>query len=1213
MNIFIFLLKNNIYKGGLYYNIMRFINKYNNDNFNKKLASLINFDNNLDNNPSLNNNFNNSNNSNFNHIAASNSRLKQMMRQKKNQEETQVSKNPFDIDIDNGNDNDNDNANNDEINKEIPSVPEQSSTNETSTTNNFEQQDKSIKEHSNTGNTFNIDKTNNNDEMPTFPNDIKTPMFQNDHSQNNLPKNDLPENNSLQSNPPQNDSSQNDSSQNDHPKVNPLKKRLPLHRNLPQNNSSENNSKSLTKENPFSINSTDDNDEIPTFPNNTKAPISKNDPSKNSPKSTIKKNPINIDLADDDEEIPTFPDGNDKDKPDEKEETPTDNNTSLIEQLVNNKQESEQVDEKNLALINEFNNLNEQATEENPEESSEENLDVTKENLYSIAKALQEINQEPDKYIIPLDILNNLIAEEEKSGDTLAESNIEMDKLQNEKITDEEKMQEEQAARQSTILLENGVGAVITDKDKQALQALEGKIEIDDTKDNATGAVTSTDLTKVMTDTIDIIQHTNLISESPDVSAEDLAKERKDLSTKTIQKLNTSTESELQVANTKITTNPIKDIINEFTNPEELKQYILQQCTDEHKRILTNDSITNLNALQQAVSAIYNIAFNNTNLGVIENTFIMNIRDIINKFITNLYINMFNDPEIKGNRAGDSIGTVTNNNVHTFITDRFDRNVERPNGINKDKMYPFYTPLNSNNADPSKRVTLYRLVNACALKFCIEKQNKELFYDSTKTLEDLSTDRLFILKTARNKNQNLSNLTSTFANVMTFSKADKILKEIKKNLHALKTYTNNYSTQLRKLVIEKKNIDKESTMMHHQFERMSWKGFDKPLKWYDTAYDILEKAGKNPTHRIPAGQRLIIKQLSTDINAGISGAKITKDSIQYFTGRDRNNVNGSIRSWIVILYKNYIIPCLLEDINRLARAQNLLDKYQFTDAVYDQIYKDCVQYGTLNFFRVSPFFDYTEDTIPIDWFDKYSVKNQSILKRRNELTAKRIKNRILIRLAMNYNNNITDNELLAQFFQQPYAKYMIGLLCGTNCLTKSNARTFEDGSKKFNTYFLDAPKMQEYITKYLSTNKSQLENLQADIINITKTLLQNNDKLINILPKINLLEAINNIDGISRLLKGTTFSKDINDQTIKNSDKDIFTTSAINNSQDFIGYLIWRFFKGGCKGNSEYKRNLRRYILQPKVINELKDYILTAIKDYQEQLAPKNEITDEWN
>lgn len=1151
---------------------MKFINRYNNDNFNKKLASLINFNNN-DSNSSNNNDINNY----LTHTAAGPlsllqrqklKQLKQQEEERKKQEEEQEKANA------NTNTNPETNRNKEEL-PSIPSiVPEESDDKLPMAPPTVPKQ---VPEQL-------------NDELPTVPPVI--PEQSNDELPMAPPT--APKQVPKKTNPIKNESF---NKMNDElPTAPPIipgqipKKTNPSNpsqskKNIPDIKQIPNIQNDLSKNDPFKIDP------------------SKTDPSKND---SSKSNSLNITKLND--ELPTFPlDKNDSSNPsnennssdlsdkENSSDEKKDNTTALLEEFGLDNKELAEANEQTQALLKEFNTqtqgeeskeLPNKESNEITEEEPKESLQTTQENVYNIDQALAEMTQNPEKYLMPFDEVQKLIEEENNNPDKddLAKSNEKMNDLQNEKISEGE---EEKKATDT--LIENGVSAVITYKDQKLLDSLNGKVKLDDTKNDATGTTESTDATEVMKNVVDIMQNSNLISESPDVSAESIAKQKKDFTTKDIQKLNTSAESRLQVANNKITTNPLNDIINEFTNPEELKQYILQQCDDKNRQILTGNSITNLNTLKQAVSAIYRIAFNNKNFGVIESTFTMNIKDIVNKFITNLYVNMFNDPEIKGNNSGHSIGTVTNTNVHTFISERFDRTVARPNGIDGGKMYPFYTPLNGNNTDPSRRITLYRLVNACALKFCLEKQNKELHYDSTKTLDDLSTDQLFILKTAKNKNKNLSTLTSTFANAVTFSKADTILKKTNEYEKWLRTYINNYTTQLKKLVSLKQNI-KAGTLKHHQFERMSWKGFDEPLNWYDAVYNVLDKSGQNPTYRIPEGQRLIIRQFGKD-------SKITKENAQYFGGIDANHATSVIRSFLVTLYKTYIVPRLLEDINRLIRGRKLLERYQFVDAVYNQLYTDLKQY-TNRFFYISPFFNYTEETMPIEWFDQFAIKNQQILEKRKSLTAKRLNNRILIRLATNYNNDITDNDLLAQFFQQPYAKYMIGLLCGTHCLTKSNARTFEDSGKKNNIYLLDAPKMQTYITKYLNNNKSQLETLQSNIINITKTLLQNKENLINILPEINLLEQINNIDGIDRGIKGDTFT----------NDKDIFETSAVKNSSDFIGYFIWRFSKGGCKNNLEYKRNLRRYILQPRVIDELKSYVLEAIRNYQTQLEINKDI-----
>ena len=846
----------------------------------------------------------------------------------------------------------------------------------------------------------------------------------------------------------------------------------------------------------------------------------------------------------------------------------------LFEESRKSDKQTDQIIQSFDTILNNSDNNNANNNADNNTNNIQQQIADTQKNLYSITDALQKITQKPEEYIIPInDILNNIISEEESSNDVLIKANEEIDKIDNEKLD----MQDEQSP--ASVLLDKGIGAITTDKDQQILTDLQGEIQIPDTRDEINNTIKHTDITQVVETTINNIQDINLVPETID-EAEQNESGQKGSQRQKIKsiKLDTSFESILQKYNNNINANLLKDKINEFTDPEQLKQYILQECDDTNRTILNSDAITNINQLKQAISAIYKIAFDNKSMVQINSAFEYNITNLVNKFLATLYIDMFKQESLIGNRNGMSIGNITAQNVETFISSRLNPNWFYKGEEDK-RIYPYFTPLNKKTGN-----TLYQLINACALKFCIEKFNNEIQYDSTKSLDDLSTEQLFVLKKMPRKRnvKELQGLSSDFTNAAAFNKSNIILEKIDKARTTLGTYINNYSTQLRKLVTYRKNISPDMAE-HHRFERMSFRGFSKPLDWYAIERNAMaNKPNASAIYHIPQEIEITIQ----DIQATVTNPKpeIKKSNIKFYT-------DIYLRYKLTLLYKKYIIPYLLENLNKLNNAYNLLNNYQFTSNIYDQLYKD-IQQHPLHFFRISNFFTFTKETIPIEYLDPYTPKNQKLLQSRRATMANRINNRILIRLAMNFNGSLADNDILIQFYQQPYAKYLISLLCGTTCLTGNNRRNFEQEKKsgKDNQYFLNMPKMQKYIKEYLIHHKNQLETLHINIINTAKSLLQNNDKLINILPKINLLQALDQINIIN--ISETTF-KDAHN---------IFNTSAINNSYDFIGYIMWRFSRNGCNRNSEYKYNLRRYILQPLTMEQLNAHILEYIKKYTEKV-----------
>ena len=664
----------------------------------------------------------------------------------------------------------------------------------------------------------------------------------------------------------------------------------------------------------------------------------------------------------------------------------------------------------------------------------------------------------------------------------------------------------------------------ITSKDIKILNSLTEKDKINTTViiNNETGNTATTTVDTIVKDLASIeIGHENAALN------EVIDQDSKTKKTKILRR-STSFESELEQYNDKIKNNEIKSDINQFTNLNDLKDYILQQGQQKNLPIeILNTPINNIYTLSTAVSMLYDIAFDNQNKVISKNAVNYNIKNIINNFIRKLYIDMFqpNNFYNKNNfnmpnsfhellRKGEDPLTHT---IKGFIEKR----------LNNPNADDFKLSITGKNNTP---ITLNQLMHTCSMLYTIHKQNNELLYNTNKSFNELLTEPLFELK-KRNPALKSINITSESSDINILIYANKIIESLNKALTKLVIYTNNYCQNLKKLVTYKTDLDeiKDTTTRHHYFQRMSWKGFDIPLSWYATQ---------------------IKNQYSYEAIAAIEKVrnvqKVNTDTINLYNDR-------GARLACVYVYQKFIVPYLLKDIQTLKRALNWLNRYQFTNQIYNQLYTDYKEKDTVNFFRTSRIFNTIfnpdNETVKIEWLDPKAQKNQQFIKANSKITAKYLNNRILLRIAANLAND--DELILSQFYQQSYAKYLISLLCNTTNLgrPKQWSWQYERGDITGKTYTLTTPKLSQYIKKYLSENTNQLTDLQTEIINTIKAILHNNNNLFNILPDINLLTSINLISTVNI----TQDSYDSIESLYAPQDKNF------NSAPDLIKYIMWYF------------------------------------------------------
>ena len=201
------------------------------------------------------------------------------------------------------------------------------------------------------------------------------------------------------------------------------------------------------------------------------------------------------------------------------------------------------------------------------------------------------------------------------------------------------------------------------------------------------------------------------------------------------------------------------------------------------------------------------------------------------------------------------------------------------------------------------------------------------------------------------------------------------------------------------------------------------------------------------------------------------------------------------------------------------------------------------------------------------------------------------KNRILLRLAANYQPYGFDRSrkaTLTKFLQQPYGKRLLSLLCSTQALGAEGRMSWIDERRsKINNKVL-----REFVAKYFHEHKQELEQIQTTLINfINQQLFKNNDKLINVLPKINLLNSFNLIDSTFKTkAPSASFKKDANDLGLSSGA-----------DYDLVRYIFYTASEGGYT-NSAMRNYWRRYVMQPNAVNVLQFYIPELIEQIGRQI-----------
>ena len=239
-----------------------------------------------------------------------------------------------------------------------------------------------------------------------------------------------------------------------------------------------------------------------------------------------------------------------------------------------------------------------------------------------------------------------------------------------------------------------------------------------------------------------------------------------------------------------------------------------------------------------------------------------------------------------------------------------------------------------------------------------------------------------------------------------------------------------------------------------------------------------------------------------------------------------------------------------------------------------------------------------------------SEENFEVIRRKNRSLQQQEKNnkpiksaflhRLLTKTSINYNrilkriafvpflNDSEDEEaILKQFYQSPYGKLLLSILCSTDALGANKRFVFQDPDPKKKTE-LKAPQLRKYIIKYFKEHFNKLEELQNNIINEVKNILHNDERLFNVLPKIDLLYNFNSIQNLP-----------ITNANFQNNDS-IFNIDLSQGS--FLAYLVWRLANRG-HSNLNLKHYFRQYVLQPRLIQALNDSILPLIKKNDKELA----------
>ena len=750
--------------------------------------------------------------------------------------------------------------------------------------------------------------------------------------------------------------------------------------------------------------------------------------------------------------------------------------------------------------------------------SSTEDKKIVQE-VSKISSTITDILRNPDKYksiidIKPDDLTSEDIKEDEdKNVDTLNSDDIE------DLFNTEIKIEPPQKPAEET----PQVGIVNSETDLQIIN--------DYFKDET---INGENIEQLFTETSDNIQGKEMISEQVIVDQERtnfFAGEKASLK----KKKEIGFESKLDTLTSKLN-NPQNDIINTFTTDEELKTYITEQMKKNNiSADILNNPITYIHDLKQIISTVYNSAFKNNSLVDINMAFEAHIKDVIDKYIMTLRKNMFDlntlrntlnaFPKPRGGRTADDDPILQH--IETFIRNRMLR------VINGKKNNTFDNVLNAYATD-TKQIRLFPLLNTCAMKYCLDKQNNTLRYDDSKNLDSISTEMLFQLRKRSNTTSiSSTNIDSDNAQIHILNQR---LSELYRSNHKKYTsYINNYQTQLRRLITP--NLDKK-----FGFERMSWKGFNYPLQFY--------------RNLLPPQQVQLLEYYGER-----EYTYITKKNLELYT-------NLNLRISLATVYKN-LLKYMIEDLHKLKNMEEILKSFQLTLDTYQQM-------ASAHDFRESPIFGFTSKNIPIKFLDPYANINLKYIKEHRTQQASN-KNRILVRIAIAV-NMLWESDI-TKFYQQPYAKYLISLLCGTSCLASSNRMTWQMASRPAN--HLDSKKLKIYIKNYLATHKDMLNELQNQIIEKIKLLLQNDKRLFDLLPKINLIEQLNAVAGI-----------EVIDTTYKNM-HDLF-----NSNIDLIKYIIWHFSNKGHK-NNEFLQYYRRYILQPRVIEVLNQYLPKLIEKFE--------------
>lgn len=555
----------------------------------------------------------------------------------------------------------------------------------------------------------------------------------------------------------------------------------------------------------------------------------------------------------------------------------------------------------------------------------------------------------------------------------------------------------------------------------------------------------------------------------------------------------------------------IKENIENLQNPEEIKQLILNNKSEEIKALFNQSQVSNVYDLIKITSTIFNSAFNNPGFkAMIKPNLEYNISLVLNDFIRSLYDSLFNIQTLKENNF---INPKVEDSIKNTVQHFFDHFLS---GENKNSV------LNSTDINRKKQIyNLPILLHQFVKKYCLDYKQKTLKYDDNITIEQLSTDPIKTVKFKEGQDIFTSFLPS---------QVQEIINDIKAMCERMTTFCKNFGTWIRQLGTLNAN---------QQFMIQKW---DRII---NAKVAILQyHINKHP-------------ELQLREACGLKPAAY---------------MNNIIRKEIIHRL-NIIHKELYQDLNNIRKMLAIVQKFRLKQEVYDDLRQDKDIHNMLLYGLDIDTIISQQRTDLLDMLDDMNI-HMLQQKRQQSKSLEQLlginkdarQNRILIRLASNI-----DTMRLQQFYQQPYGKLLIGILCGDDGLGVSRQFGFQCHDKAHEKQAMTTPKLKSYIRKLLSANSEKLYKLQNDIIDIVKHALHDNNKLISIIPEINLLTNIRVISVISPVEK--EYSKI----------DDIFANSNVQ----LIDYIMWRFSHGGSNKNQELKRYFRQYVLQPRIIQIL--------------------------